>query len=168
MNSTLMKAILSMDSYNRGYNPSIKFGNLPNGDSATLGETIGNATIIADSRILLDENLQRTDQPADFYAVAYKMPNDSTWNNKTIISYRGTDAAADVDAYPIGSGFTGITQGYRAFEFYRAVATSLNNNISIDPRLSNIATTGHSLGGGLAGLVGANDNFVKEIKELVA
>ncbi len=28
VNSTLMKAILAMDSYNRGYDASIKFGNL--------------------------------------------------------------------------------------------------------------------------------------------
>lgn len=88
MNNALMNAILSMDAYNRGYNAAIPL----------TGNTIGEATIVMDSSVLLDTNLQRLDIPASFYAVAYQMPNDETWGGKTIISYRGTDQAPDLFA----------------------------------------------------------------------
>ncbi len=49
-----------------------------------------------------------------------------------------------------------------AFEFYRSVAGG------IDPRTANISLTGHSMRGGLAGLVAsviaANDNLSKKDK----
>jgi putative lipase involved disintegration of autophagic bodies len=41
-------------------------------------------------------------------------------------------------------------------DFYQSVARSLG--VTQDWRTANITTTGHSLGGGLAGLVAANDN----------
>ena len=43
MNRDLFLAILSMDSYNRGYGVSVNFG--PNSDA--LGTSIGNATVSA-------------------------------------------------------------------------------------------------------------------------
>ena len=73
----LFTAILSMDSYNRGYDAGI----------AGLGESgqIGNATILTrvDSGISNEQHLEW--QAAGFYAVAYQ------WNGETVISYRGTD-----------------------------------------------------------------------------
>ena len=69
MDPTLFLAILSMDSYNRGYDPGIE--NLPN-----LG-AIGNANII-------DLALPTGAQAAGFYAIAYD------WNGETVIAYRGT------------------------------------------------------------------------------
>ncbi len=75
----LFRAILAMDSYNRGYNSGINFG--PNSDA--IGTQIGNATISA--RTAPDDTAARA---ASFYAVAY------TWNNHQIISYRGTDDIA--------------------------------------------------------------------------
>lgn len=40
MNSNLFRAILAMDSYNRGYNPGIKFGNLLGNDSVDTPGTM--------------------------------------------------------------------------------------------------------------------------------
>lgn len=98
---------------------------------------------------------------ARFYSIAY------SYNGMTIISYRGTDAPYDViNGWPSGGGaFT--PQDKLAFAFYNDVATSLNNNQPIDPSKANISLAGHSLGGGLAGLVGANDNY-HAIKSKVA
>lgn len=42
MDYRLFNAILSMDAYNRGYNPGIKFGSLSGDESETLGVQIGN------------------------------------------------------------------------------------------------------------------------------
>jgi len=68
-------------------------------------------------------------------------------------------------AIPFGAGLTGADQGYMAFQFYNAVAESLNGNMLIDPRVVNILLTGHSLGGGLAGYVGVNDNTHRKRRE---
>jgi Ca2+-binding RTX toxin-like protein len=148
MDTKLFNAILSMDSYNRGYDQGIPLNTNPDGDS--IGLQIGNAVIVSES----DIESGSAGRNASFYAVAYQMPNDATWNGQTIISYRGTDSAVDGAAYPIATGFTGVEQASMAFQFYNAVATAQNGNISIDPRDANISLTGHSLGGGLAGLVG--------------
>lgn len=145
MDYKLFNAILSMDSYNRGYNPAIKLGTLQNGESVTLGEKLGVATITADSRAILDSNNQRLDEQTGFYAVAYNIGGAGT-----IISYRGTDGGLDVwHGYDIAVGIPDVDQGVLAFGFYRLVAGD------IDPRSAAISLTGHSLGGGLAGLVGS-------------
>ena len=74
----LMYAILSMDAYNRGYNPGI--ANLAEASNGTV--QIGTATI---TKNLQDAQLSNAAQAAGFYALAYE------WNGETIISYRGTD-----------------------------------------------------------------------------
>lgn len=49
-NSNLLKFILSMDSYNRGYNAGLIFGSNPNNSEAIDGVTkIGNYTIYRSS-----------------------------------------------------------------------------------------------------------------------
>jgi Ca2+-binding RTX toxin-like protein len=83
---------------------------------------------------------------AGFYAKAY------TYNGETIISYRGTDggwaAANDIlNGWGGGAGYA-PTQASLAAEFYRAV---IGANAS--PYAGNVTFTGHSLGGGLAGLM---------------
>lgn len=155
MNETLMYAILSMDSYNRGYNANIFFGDYENGvpveGSDIDGISIGTANIKYDSNILKDINENPLDEPIDFYALAYD------YNGETVISYRGTDNFP-LDfyyGYGVGSGLPDADQGAAAFAFYNAVAILDNGGFAIDPRLANISVTGHSLGGGLAGLVGA-------------
>lgn len=144
----LMYAILAMDSYNRGYNPGITL----------TGTQVGNATIGVDSAVLnTDPNdPNRIDQDAGFYAVAYH------WNGETIISYRGTDnpgfwadeiaGGSDVwNGYGTGVGSPYAEQGRLAAEFYQAVTGTQIG----DPLTESATLTGHSLGGGLAGLIGA-------------
>ena len=79
MDSTLFKAILAMDSYNRGYNAGIKFGNLTGNNSIDApGTKIGNA-------IVYRANGDPEAQSIGFYGIAY------SYNGETVISYRGTD-----------------------------------------------------------------------------
>ena len=145
----LFNAILSMDAYNHGYNAGI-----------TLTTTsIGNAVIDRTSSDLgyvdpsVDpENLKFLDQSTGFYAVAY------SYNGETIISYRGTNDdggaigySTDINhGYTIASGNPTGAQAQLALDFYQLVAGGIGN-----VQTANISLTGHSLGGGLAGLMGA-------------
>jgi Ca2+-binding RTX toxin-like protein len=146
MNSELFKAILAMDSYNRGYGAGI---DTTNGNGlGGIGSTIGNATIITDSSKLSADGAPRLDIPAGFYAVAYTLAS-----GEKVISYRGTNADSilnfAIDAfygYGIGAGANSATQGNLAIEFYKAVR-------DVAPSAT-ITLTGHSLGGGLAGYIG--------------
>ena len=140
MNDKLMKSILAMDSYNRGYDAKIHFGNDENNSEAINGVTkIGQATVY-------DSDNGNEAQAADFYAIAYE------YNNETVISYRGTDNIwADMqEGWPIDAFGNGqANQAELAYAFYQEVAGE-----DQDPFSANISLTGHSLGGGLAGLVG--------------
>jgi hypothetical protein len=73
MNADVMRAILAMDSYNRGYGQAV------NGiaDNATLGTVValGQSDTLPGSAGV----------NAGFYASAYN------WNGQTVISYRGTN-----------------------------------------------------------------------------
>jgi hypothetical protein len=122
----LYLALLSMDAYNRGYDPGI----------SGLGETnsgIGNATFTSQSNT--DPN--SAEYAASFYASTY------TWNGKTVIAYRGYDDLAEdtLTGAALGAGDPGATQAKMAAAFYRAV-----NGDSSEPN-PNIILTGHSLGG---------------------
>jgi hypothetical protein len=75
MNADVFRAILAMDSYNRGYSPGIN--GLGGKDSK-----LGLATLGEDAETLLS---QGSAQAAGFYASAY------SWNGQTVISYRGTN-----------------------------------------------------------------------------
>ncbi|MEM5494468.1 calcium-binding protein [Hoeflea sp. AS16] len=141
----LMLAILAMDSYNRGYDAGIGDGqNVVDGvDVDGLGEagsTIGSA-------VVLNFSLPQGSQAAGFYAVAYQ------WNGETVISYRGTDGGWDyLKGWLIGAGLTSDwTQADEALAFYEAVT---GQAYTAGPA-ANTIVTGHSLGGGLAGLVSA-------------
>jgi hypothetical protein len=136
ISSDLFMAILAMDSYNRGYDAGVNLD----------GRGIGTAT-------LLDKNLLTGSQSASFYAQAYNMADGTT-----VISYRGTDqkwpdwekwTLGDVwNGWGLGRGSPAGDQAELAVEFYKVVAAGL-------PLEANIALTGHSLGGGLAGFVGS-------------
>jgi len=84
----LFLAILSMDAYNRGYNPGIALDDKSDGTNK-----VGAATI---SKNIEDVGIKDAAQAASFYAVAYDVDGadidglDST----TVISYRGTDKPA--------------------------------------------------------------------------
>ncbi len=146
INDKTMYAILAMDSYNRGYNSGI------DGLSATINTRIGSAKIRTNSTIALGGDV---DQGTGFYAVAYD------YGTQSIISYRGTDdptglvSGGDiVNGWVIGAGDVTDNQAEWAFAFYNEVAADRNGGSRVDPRTANIELTGHSLGGGLAGLVG--------------
>ena len=144
----LFLAILSMDAYNRGYEPGITLS----------GNTIGNATLTVDSAILT-VNGARIDEPAGFYAAAY---DTNSWG--TVISYRGTDSFVTLPGnegfftaagqefllidMPIYSGSFDEDELSLASQFRRTVGESLSTN-------TEITMTGHSLGGALAGFTGA-------------
>lgn len=92
--------------------------------------------------------LKPADQVSGFAAYAY------TYNGETIISYRGTDTGsfgdlgADIlNGWAGGAGYA-PTQASLAVEFYRSVI-----GVNASPYSGNVAFTGHSLGGGLAGLM---------------
>ena len=118
MNSVVMNAILSMDSYNRGYNAGIRFGNDSDLSEAIINTTkIGNATIIGHSDVELNSN----ERNASFYAIAYQ------YNGQNIISFRGTDQLNTdrLNGYDIGLGMPDAPQAGMAFKFYRAWENTL-------------------------------------------
>jgi len=87
VSNELMYAILSMDSYNRGYGEGIS-------GLGGIGTNIGAATFTKQSDTL-DGDPGVT---AGFYAAAY------TYNSETVISYRGTDtlwSELPFDNFPI-------------------------------------------------------------------
>ena len=115
----LLYAILSMDSYNRGYEPGI---------TGLGGENslIGTAMVRKDATQLLNPGEA---QAAGFYAVAY----DTEYG--TVISYRGTDnpdlllsgeggSGSDIwEGWLTGVGFLGA-QAYLAADFYQLGVSS--------------------------------------------
>jgi hypothetical protein len=157
MNRDLFLAILSMDSYNRGYGIGL------NGLGGK-GSRIGTATVGEDALTLLTKGAA---EAAGFYAIAYQVSGVSgIADGTTVIAFRGTDTATRgalltdvVNGWSLGGGLPS-TQSDLMIKFYQAVARS--QGVTEDWRTANITTTGHSLGGGLAGLVGANDNAVCE------
>lgn len=146
MTDELFLAILAMDSYNRDYGAGVE------GLDANEGEKIGQATIVK----LVEptepkDGISGTPKDAGFYGIAYD------WNGKTVISYRGTDNFADSDVV----GGSDITEGWVsglgvvsrqvdwALQFYKDVT----GKSVFDGKADNVILTGHSLGGGLAGIV---------------
>lgn len=102
----LMYAILAMDSYNRGYGEGIKHGET----------AIGNAAFVQD-------DISQEAQAAGFYAAAY------SYNNETVISYRGTNSSPlgeflkdSLDGWGVGTGNVYEAQGVLAAKFYQSVA----------------------------------------------
>lgn len=143
MNNNLLNAILSMDSYNRGYGQGII---LPTVLNVTK---IGNVTIVVQS----DPTLGNAPSNAGFYALAYDTNGDGKGD---IISYRGTDDLLGADSditngWVLGGGDENSTQGNMAIQFYKSVVQATTAS---DLTQTNISLTGHSLGGGLAAYVG--------------
>jgi hypothetical protein len=147
ISNDLMLAILAMDSYNRGYGAGIDLG----ANSDTAGTRIGTATVTKNKG---DEAAQS----AGFYAIAYD------WNGQKVIAYRGTDnptlradpiiGASDIVSGWVAAAGEPTSQVGLALDFYQAVS---GHSVFDTPLPSNVILTGHSLGGGLAGLIAAND-----------
>ena len=151
MNPDLYLAILAMDAYNRGYGQGVN--GLSNAPNTQLGET----TILTDSIAKLGDAAMG----AGFYAVAYNVSGAGIDGlTGTVISYRGTDAnfvlpwsseGSDLlNGYSLAIGDYNATQAQMAVQFYQDV-TGFADGVS--PFDANVTTTGHSLGGGLAGYI---------------
>jgi Protein of unknown function (DUF2974) len=141
----LLLAILAMDSYNQGYDKGLFHGETQ----------IGTATYLLGSEIVKDENGNRLDIAAGFYASAYTLADGTV-----VISYRGTDnpillstetAVSDITRGWISALGVPTSQTGLALQFYNAVTQS---TYEAGPA-ANTILTGHSLGGGLAGFVAA-------------
>ena len=136
----LVRAVLSLDAYHRGYNsPGLVTGT--GVYDFTLGEASG-GKLFGDQR--------KTDQAIGFFAQEYV---DSS--GKKIVAYRGTDdnfgtgPTSDMrNGFGIGAGKPDGPQGQAAIEFYREIAGE-----NADLFEAEIELTGQSLGGGLAGYV---------------
>jgi hypothetical protein len=147
----LFLAILALDSYNRGYGSGLSDGgkNDKDGLGDANGTEIGNATVVGASS-------SRSNSPevaAGFYAIAY-----DTEDYGTVISYRGTDFAPQGDfvtdianGWAFGGGDFRAPQVELSAAFLEEVAK--NGGAEVDQEfVSSIILTGHSPGGGLAGL----------------
>ena len=146
----LMNAILSMDAYNRGYDPGVRF----HADGDSVNKVLGDATIIRQS----DVEFGDPGFDANFYALAYNR------NGTTIISYRGTDDPAGTitssffdgdiwNGWTIGAGNDDAQQAELAIRFYQDVVDQVQPTLT-DYTNNGVVLTGHSLGGGLAGYIG--------------
>lgn len=119
MSTALEYALLSLDSYNRGYDPGVI------GLSDQPGTVVGRWSTI-------DVDLPPDSQAASFYAAAYQ---DASGN--IVISYRGTDGFGDVTAWAQGGGFE-TAQSKLAIQFHDQVRQAHPG--------TTITLTGHSLG----------------------
>jgi Ca2+-binding RTX toxin-like protein len=143
---SLMHAILAMDAYNRGYDAGISS---PGSNEGLSGNQIGTATISRKTEADTEPNAVA----ASFFAISY------TWNSQTVISYRGTQEYISdaINGYGVALASPYGDQARLAVEFFQNV---VKGDSTTDPdsaalRGANVVLTGHSLGGGLAGLVGA-------------
>ena len=128
----LFFAIVSLDSYNRGYDPGVV------GLGGLLSE-IGDVVLLTDSETLPETS--GVGEAASFYAAAYQ---DSSGN--IVISYRGTDD-------PLSDAFTGWVTGAGYLSAQARLAAEFYYQVQQANPEATITLTGHSLGGGLAGLM---------------
>jgi Ca2+-binding RTX toxin-like protein len=146
MQKSFFLSILALDSYNRGYNSGLAELGSENG-------RLGNARIFQ-----VTENQKANWQSIGFYAVSYNVSGVSSFSGtSTIISYRGTDdfnplsGASDIwNGWTVGAGFNSGSQARLAIEYYQNLTGG-----SLYDSAASVQLTGHSLGGGLAGFVGA-------------
>ncbi|MFM9975713.1 MAG: hypothetical protein ACKVON_14200 [Beijerinckiaceae bacterium] len=139
-NPDLFRAILAMDSYNRGYNAGVGNSTVGLGGENT---GIGVATVGKNSDILGIG----TDISAGFFAQSY------TWAGKTVISYRGTDGLAPFSTTPSDIPHWTIAFGNDYNDSHARLAAQFYKTVKAAPGALPIELTGHSLGGALAGFV---------------
>lgn len=163
----LFLAVASLDAYNRGYDAGtdIVSGQGLGVTDNLITYELGHAKVV-NSRPFDDEWRSH-----GFYAVAYRIDGHEYVSNKPgspalsglVISYRGTDnffsfpfwdddVGDDIwNGYGAGAGSSASSQAHLAAEFYQSVTNTSDG----DPKSASVTLTGHSLGGGLAGFVGA-------------
>ncbi len=138
----LLLSILAMDSYNREYGAGL----------VVTGTQIGTATFKNHVSSAISEATYSDWQSTGFYAAAY----DTAYGK--VISYRGTDSffGSGSDIYNGWLAATGLQTGQvgLAFQFYNSVLSKPGAPITYDNGAqAGVTLTGHSLGGGLAGMV---------------
>lgn len=138
MPDTLMDAVLAMDVYNRYDNRGLEV------DFNTIG----------------DYTFRPVNLPPGSGDISFSGAVYTSGTGSTVISYRGTDnwnldlQGDPINGFPIAIGIPFGAQFFAAFRLYQeAVNTVSIGGVAIDSAL--ISFTGHSLGGGLAGLVAA-------------
>lgn len=150
MNQDVFRAILAMDSYNRGYNAALNVS----------GSALGCAQLLSHETYGINAPAYANWQSKGFFAAVYD------WDDEIVISFRGTDVdldsvqdflattASDIyNGWSLGAGFSSASQAGLAVEFYKAVAGVTSPYYTIDSSADPITLVGHSLGGGLAGFV---------------
>ena len=141
MSPNLFLAILSMDSYNRGYGAGVA------GLSDAENTGLGNA-------IIKQHQSNQSAVDAGFYAISYDVSAIANLNANTVISYRGTDnldltnPANDILTGWMAAAGKNTSQVGLALAFYQTVT----GQTVYQGAVANTILTGHSLGGGLAGI----------------
>ncbi len=120
-------------------------------------EAVANQSGFFNGAEILDTAVNATD---GFFAVAYRVADE------VVIAYEGTNFPASLSLADIGAGLQDAFYGWsggagvwqssqsrQAVEFYNAIYDRIHGAASDLPSNLSITTTGHSLGGGLAGLV---------------
>ena len=137
----LMMSLFALDAYSRSKNDDDLKDDVRLFGLGSDGSVLGDATIVATENV----------PGSSFVAVAY------SWNGKTVLSFRGTDAAniwldGDIwNGWSLGAGFDIASQAGLAASFYEA----MTGQSLFAPASGNVILTGHSLGGGLAGYLSA-------------
>lgn len=161
MNDDVFRAILALDSYNRGYAPGLALiRNQPQ---------LGTATLMGDSAYFGVSNGVRVDESYGFYASSYRW-KDSSGTVHDVVSYRGTNPESPASLWPdiyygwtVGAGDPGFAETSQAGLARQFLTAVLNRDAAIDPVTglpeivvpANVELVGHSLGGGLAGYAAA-------------
>ena len=153
----LFLAILSLDSYSRGYGSAVDDGTATDDSLGVSNVSIGNASVQKNAETELESGVAKN---AGFYAISYTIGSgvEGIDAGTTVISYRGTDNFGkyydgDRGANDILNGWLGgagqtTSQTSLALDFYKSVT----GKSVFEGAAANTIVTGHSLGGGLAGL----------------
>jgi len=106
----LFLAILSMDSYNRGYGAGVADGLGAKDADGNDIDGLGEAGSLVGSAQVLNIPLPEGSKSAGFYAIAYKVGEgvEGIAPGTTIIAYRGTDAILNNDI----SGGSDVINGW--------------------------------------------------------
>lgn len=145
VSNNLYYAVLAMDAYNRAEKTGDSVALLLPGDSPGAPAQIG----VADR---LNTPLPNGYGVAGFFATAYDL------NGEVVISFRGTDPTT-VNAELFKDIFEGWIASFGIAPSPQLAAAELFyenvTNLDLFTGASNVVLTGHSLGGGLAGYIGA-------------
>ena len=120
LSKDLWLALLSLDSYNRGYGAGLADGQGQKDDDGNDTDGLGEAGSMLGGASVLDVDLPNGSQAAGFYAIAYDVPDIGR-----VIAYRGTDDTSSltpdndiVRGWIVGAGAWQATTASYAQQFY--------------------------------------------------